>query len=158
MDHVLMNELSSTATPGERRFARLWKSVQEEFKDDFELRLYFEPNGPQKYPDFALYSSLHGVIFFEIKDHTINQVENFNLQECSLLYEDGPKTLKFTRNVAIDFIKEFKQINQSIPVSELYVFPNIYSQDLQNKFQFNTSITSNPFLYSNDFDDYDSLI
>ena len=79
--------LSSDATPGEKQFARLWQNVQEEYKDNFELRLYFEPNGPQKHPDFALYSSLHGIILFEIKDHTINQIEEFNHQECDLLYE-----------------------------------------------------------------------
>lgn len=158
MEHVLMNELGPDATTGEKLFARIWQNVQEEYKDDFELRLYFEPNGPQKYPDFALYSSRHGLIFFEIKDHTINQITEFDHQNCSLLYDDGPKKLKFTRKVAIQFIKEFTQINQRIPVSELYVFPNIYEEDLQNKFSFDTSIISNPFIYANDFDDYDQLL
>ncbi|MGM1055464.1 MAG: hypothetical protein ACQEWG_06220 [Bacteroidota bacterium] len=158
MEHVLMNDLSSKATPGEARFARLWKNVQEEYKDDFELRLYFEPNGSQKYPDFALYSSHHGLIFFEVKDHTINQVEEFDHRQCSLHYDDDLKILKFTRDVAIEFINEFKQMNQNIPVSELYVFPNIQEKDLQNKFRFDTSVTSNPFIYGNDFYDYDRLL
>ena len=140
MEHVLMNELSSDATIGERKFARLWNNVQQEYRDNFELRLYFEPNGPQKHPDFALYSSLHGIILFEIKDHTINQVENFDHQECDLLYEDEPKKIKFTRKLAIQYIEEFKKMDESIPVSKLYVFPFLREQNLRDKFHFDTSV------------------
>lgn len=158
MEHVLMNDLGLSATPGEKQFARLWQNVQEEYKDDFEFRLYFEPNGSQKHPDFALYSSFHGIILFEVKDHTINQVEDFNLQESILLYEDGPKLIRFTRNLAIEYIKEFKMINESIPVSKIYVFPFLRDQDLQEKFYFDTNVDSNPFLFADDFEDYDQLL
>ncbi len=158
MEHVLMNDLRSDATSGEKQFARLWQHVQEEYKDDFELRLYFEPNGLQKHPDFALYSSLHGIVLFEVKDHTINQVEEFNHQESILLYKDGPKTVKFTRNLAIKFIEEFKEIKQSIPVSKFFVFPYLREQDIQEKFAFDTTDKSNPFLFADDFDDYDRLL
>ena len=150
--------LSSDAHPAKKNLLAYGIMYRRNTSDNFELRLYFEPNGPQKHPDFALYSSLHGIILFEIKDHTINQIEEFNHQECDLLYNDEPKNIRFTRKLAIQYIDEFKKVGESIPVSKFYVFPYLREQNLKDKFQFDTSNSSNPFLFADDFDDFDRLL
>ncbi len=156
MESVLINELVNPS-PGEREFVQFINQIAEE-NTELDLRLYYEPEGNDNYPDFALYSNYHGIILFEIKDHSLSGVIDFNPQYARINYKDGTKKVNFTRRTAIEWIEEFKAASASIPVSELYVFPNLTAYDIQVEYKVDTTAKNNPFLLSDDLDDIDAFL
>lgn len=133
----LQNELFKS-TEGEILFSKLLDKLDDECAG-LSCRHYYEPYGNDQFPDFGLYSNKHGIIFFEIKDFRIDQVDDFNIKQLEHhAYNNGQKcTLKFTRNEIFPIINEFKTVlpkNDGIPVSMAYVFPNIYEEELRAKF------------------------
>ena len=150
MSNSLINELINP-TAGEKKFVRLIDSIQEE-NSHYDFRLYFEPEGHDKFPDFVLYSPTFGISFFEIKDDSIGNVESFDLHKMKVNRKSGLIPINFDRKqLVFDYIDEFRLVGPSIPVSMLYVFPNLSELDLQQKFQFDTSRKDNPFIYKGDF-------
>lgn len=157
MSQTLINELIN-ATDGEKSFVRLIDNLQDE-NPEYDFQLYYEPEGYDKFPDFVLYSPYFGITFFEIKDYSIESVNTFDLQHMKVNRKEGLLTFRFHRpSVVLDYIDEFKQIGQSIPVSILYVFPNISELDIQQKFNFDIDRIDNPFIYKDDFIDFDVFI
>jgi superfamily I DNA and RNA helicase len=150
MDSVLINDLIDP-TPGEREFVQIINEIAEN-NTELSLRLYYEPEGSGCYPDFALYSNYHGIILFEIKDHSITAVEEFHPQYAKLNYDKGVKSIKFNRTKSIEWHSEFQEANVAIPVSELYVFPNLTAYDLQYEYHIDTTANNNQFILSDDLD------
>lgn len=156
MESVLLNELVNP-TPGEREFVHIINEIAEN-NSELDLRLYYEPEGLDSYPDFALYSNYHGIILFEIKDHSLSSIEEFNPQYTRINYENGVKQLKFNRTKAIEWHKEFQEANEAIPVSELYVFPNLTFYDIEYEFKVDTSAKNNQFVLSDELDNIDLFL
>lgn len=168
----LQNQLINP-TEGEILFSNLLDVLDEDYSE-LLLRHYYEPNGNDQFPDFALYSNIHGIIFFEVKDFTINQIDFFDMKGLEHhAYADGQKhTLSFSRKEIFPVIDEFKVVlseNDSIPVSMAYVFPNIYADEVLSKFGFD--LMSNledgdakhkrlisQFVFQDDFEDQEQLL
>ena len=156
MESVLINDLVNP-TPGEREFVQIINEIAED-NTELSLRLYYEPEGSGCYPDFALYSNYHGIVLFEIKDHSISSVEEFNPQYAKLAYENGVKSLKFNRSKSIEWHTEFQEANVAIPVSELYVFPNLTAYDLHYEYNIDTTAKNNQFILSDDLNSDDIFL
>ncbi|MDC6350464.1 hypothetical protein PP178_02795 [Zeaxanthinibacter sp. PT1] len=135
---ALMNDLSSNATDGEIRFANLIKDVDDDYSE-FNPRLYYEPNGVGESPDFAMYSNQHGVILFEVKDFSIGVIENFNYNEMRHLGYGDSQLLSFEKCQTFNSYKnEFKKAllgnDKGIPVAKVFVFPNLFADEIDEKF------------------------
>lgn len=153
----LINEMPNP-TPGESKFVRLISNIDEE-NPQFEFRLYFEPQGRHKFPDFVLYSASHGIVFFEVKDISIGAVQSFDHYGTTFDRKGKLDKLEFGRpQIVFDYIEEFNLSNSSIPVSVFYVFPNISIVELEQKFQFDALHLENPLILRDDFVDYDTFI
>lgn len=137
MEEVLMNHLVD-ATAGEHGFVDVIIDLAEGKPDHFKL--YYEPNGKNSYPDFALYSKTDGLIFFEVKDLSIGKFNSFDHHEVTFTYVDGEDSqLPLHKNLTNKLKKEFQESNLGIPISELFVFPNLTEREVREKFEFDTS-------------------
>lgn len=166
---ALVNTLRDDATPGEKRFVRLISFIDKEYSE-LELRLYAEPNGPEVSPDFVLYSAMHGIKLFEIKDFSADKIKSFDLHELEHWgYNDKLKTLSFTRKETFEYITEFEEVGVSIPVEKLYVFPNLTMKEAREianiNFQHPGKVKGSQekkvmskFIFADDFEDVDLFL
>lgn len=148
MEDFFMNRLDKSATKGEIDFVEVIALLAEDYPERYKL--YYEPNGTNTYPDFALYSRNHGIILFEIKDQSIDYVKTFNQNEVVVTYANYKEhSLPLHKQLTYQYKAEFDAINENIPISELFVFSNLSEKDVRTKFRFDTS-KKNRFLFKED--------
>lgn len=144
MEEVLMNTLID-ATEGEQEFVDVIRDLAEDKPDHYKL--YYEPNGAKSYPDFGLYSKTDGLIFFEVKDLSIDRFKSFDQNEVTYTYANGQDSqLPLYKELVHKLKNQFKESRIGIPVSELFVFPNLTEKEVREKFHFDTS-QQNRFLF-----------
>jgi hypothetical protein len=75
MATMIPNDVEEFQTEGERVFSRFLQSVA---KPDSRYVAWYLPDVNGKEPDFLLYGDDIGLVVFEVKDWTLNQIQEAN--------------------------------------------------------------------------------
>jgi hypothetical protein len=155
----------SSPTPGERDLFEFFKSAA---KPDSEWVVWFEPLlGPQRLEtDFLLFHKQVGFIIVEVKDWSINNIEEANTHHFKLRGQgrraNPEKQVRSYVYALQTQLKEMGFINDegveegrhNIPIATVIAFPNVKRSDYNSKsgFKLNDVIPDKLMLLADDID------
>ncbi|QXE87397.1 NERD domain-containing protein [Geomonas nitrogeniifigens] len=147
MPLMIPDDIEQFTTPGEEAFYRFLSSVA---KPDERFLVWYSPDINESEPDFILYCPDVGLIVFEVKDWTIDQIREVSPKKFLVAF--GSKEISCTNpheqakgyvfnildHIASDGLlvtkQGFAQGKPKIPVSHGVVFPNINSHEYLERF------------------------
>ncbi|PKN68521.1 MAG: hypothetical protein CVU54_14480 [Deltaproteobacteria bacterium HGW-Deltaproteobacteria-12] len=135
---MIPDDVDNFCTDGERQFYGFLKNAA---KPDSKYLAWYLPDINGREPDFILFCRDTGLIIFEVKDWTLNQIQEANPQHFTLSIngynEERESPLKQARtycHILMDKIRDDRRLlsrdpqhagNPKIPIHEGVVFPNI---------------------------------
>jgi hypothetical protein len=147
MPLIIPDDIEQFTTAGEEVFCRFLRRVA---KPDDRYIVWYSPDITDSEPDFILYNPEVGLIVFEVKDWTIDQIREATPKKFKLLMgsKEVSKTnpLEQARGYVFDILgsieKDGRLVNRDgfaqgrpkIPISHGVVFPNINSHEYKERF------------------------
>lgn len=128
MARMFPDEIHDFATPGE---ARVYEFIRDAVKPDGEFLCWYSPEVEEREPDFVLLSPACGLIVWEVKDWTIDQILELDPKSAVLNVAGREQRRKqplyqargYVNNILSLFSKNFDKY--PCPVSWGAVFPHI---------------------------------
>jgi hypothetical protein len=147
MPLIIPDDIEQFTTAGEEVFCRFLRRVA---KPDDRYIVWYSPDITDSEPDFILYNPEVGLIVFEVKDWTIDQIREATPKKFKLLMgsKEVSKTnpLEQARGYVFDILGSiekdgrlvnrdgFAQVSPKIPISHGVVFPNNNSHEYKDRF------------------------
>ncbi len=143
---MIPDDIEAFNTEGEKQF---YKFLKDAAKPDSRFISWYLPDIKEKEPDFLLFCDEVGLVVFEVKDWSLNQIMEANPHHFKL--EIGNKTesrknpLKQARDYLLSVIEMIKKDgrlvsevpdhygNPKIPINCCVVFPNINKYEYTQK-------------------------
>jgi hypothetical protein len=167
---VIPDDIEHFTTTGEEVFCRFLRTVA---KPDNQYIVWYSPDITDSEPDFVLYNPDVGLIVFEVKDWTIDQIREANPKKFKLLMgsKEVSKTnpLEQARGYVFDILgiieKDGRLVNRDgfaqgkpkIPISHGVVFPNINSHEYKERFTHDGIIPLSKIFFYDDLDQHSEL-
>ena len=146
MATMIPNDVEEFQTEGERVFFRFLQSVA---KPDSRYVAWYLPDVNGKEPDFLLYEDDVGLVIFEVKDWTLNQIEEASPHHFLIQIKGKTESRKNPFHQAHGYLNSIKDKiqkdghlvstdpafhgNPKIPLSCGVVFPNINKYEYEEK-------------------------
>ena len=138
MATMIPHNVECFTTGGEQAF---YKFLEKVAKPDAQYIAWYTPDIEGREPDFILFCSKVGIVIFEVKDWTLDQIQKANPQQF-VIYSDGKRDsrknpLSQARAYTYDIIDKIKKDgrlistdpihhgNPKIPITYGVIFPNI---------------------------------
>ena len=170
MPLIIPDDIEHYTTPGEELFCRFLRLVA---KPDDCYIVWYSPDINDSEPDFVLYNPEIGLIVFEVKDWTIDQILNVTPKKFKLLM--GSKELMktnpyeqargYVHNLLNCIARDGRLVsrdsatfgNPKIPISYGVVFPNIHSYEYKERISQEGIIPIAKIIFCDDLDPHSEL-
>jgi hypothetical protein len=162
MATMIPDKVQSFKTEGEKCFYQFLKNVA---KPDTQYVVWYSPDLDNKEPDFVLYSKKAGIVIFEVKDWSLDQIVEANSHNFKIKFGSKIKTITNPLQQAsgymyqlIDILtKDGRLVSKDpayfgkpiVPLSCGVVFSNINKYEYQEK-AFNQVISTNKAFFWDD--------
>jgi hypothetical protein len=170
MPLIIPDDIEKFTTDGEEVFCRFLRSVA---KPDNQYIVWYSPDISDSEPDFILYNPDVGLIVFEVKDWTIDQICEVNPKTFKVRFgfkEESRTNPHEQARVYVHNLLEclrsdgrlcnkdgFAQGKPKIPISHGVVFPNINSYEYKERFTHDGIIPLTKILFFDDLDPHSEL-
>lgn len=170
MPLIIPDDIEQFTTTGEEVFCHFLRNVA---KPDDRYIVWYSPDISESEPDFILYNPEIGLIVFEVKDWTIDQIREVNPKKFVISF--GNKEISCTnpleqaRGYVYDILNciakdgklltkdNFAQGKPKIPISHGVVFPNINSYEYKERFTHDGIIPLSKIFFWDDLDPHSEL-
>jgi len=170
MPLIIPDDIEHFTTTGEEVFCRFLRTVA---KPDNRYIVWYSPDISESEPDFILYNPEVGLIVFEVKDWTIDQIcevtpKTFKIRS-GFKEESRTNPHEQARGYVHDLLEclrsdgrlvnrdGFAQGKPKIPISHGVVFPNINSYEYKERFTHDGIIPLSKILFYDDLDPHSEL-
>lgn len=170
MPLIIPDDIEQFTTPGEEVFCRFLRNVA---KPDESFIVWYSPDINDSEPDFILYTPDVGLIVFEVKDWTIDQICEVNPKTFKMKFgfkEESRTNPHEQARVYVHNLLEcirsdgrlvnkdgFAQGKPKIPISHGVVFTNIDSHDYKERFSHDGIIPLAKIFFWDDLDQHSEL-
>jgi len=170
MPLIIPDDIDHYTTAGEEIFCRFLRTVA---KPDDRYIVWYSPDINDTEPDFILYNPEVGLIVFEVKDWTIDQIREVNPKTFKVNFgfkEESRTNPHEQARVYVHNLMEclrsdgrlvnkdgFAQGKPKIPISHGVVFPNINSYEYKERFTHDGIIPLAKILFFDDLDPHSEL-
>ena len=146
MATMIPDDITHFTTDGERQFYEFLKTAA---KPDSKYTAWYLPDIDGREPDFILFCKDTGLTIFEVKDWSLDQIQEANPNQFILTLDGQPekvenplKQARTYRHLLMDKIRADRRLlsydplypgNAKIPIAEGVVFPNINKHEYVGK-------------------------
>ena len=163
MPLIIPDDIEHYTTAGEEIFCRFLRTVA---KPDDRYIVWYSPDINDSEPDFILYNPDVGLIVFEVKDWTIDQIREVNPKTFKVNFGFREESRTNPHEQARGYVHNlmeclrsdgrlvnkdgFAQGKPKIPISHGVVFPNINSYEYKERFTHDGIIPLSKILFFDD--------